>query len=61
MKKVETGKEPVYDNIASITVEGSEWYRLSGPYSYTGTNVTNLELYIEDPSRVSATMWMMLR
>jgi len=49
MKKVETGKEPVYDNIASITVEGSEWYRLSGPYSYTGTNVTNLELYIEGP------------
>ncbi|RXE57948.1 endo-1,4-beta-xylanase [Acetivibrio mesophilus] len=50
MKKVDDGKEPVYDSITLSTVDGSKWYRLSGPYNYTGTDVTNLELYIEGPT-----------
>ncbi|WP_265445301.1 endo-1,4-beta-xylanase [Acetivibrio straminisolvens] len=49
MKKVDNGKEPVYDTITLGNVDGSKWYRMSGPYNYTGTDVTNLELYIEGP------------
>ncbi|HOM03454.1 MAG TPA: endo-1,4-beta-xylanase [Acetivibrio sp.] len=49
MKKVDSGKDPVYDTITLATVDGSKWYRMSGPYNYTGTDVTGLELYIEGP------------
>lgn len=50
MKKVDGGQEPVYDSITLSTINGSKWYRLSGPYNYPGTDVTNLELYIEGPA-----------
>ncbi|MFZ5987276.1 MAG: endo-1,4-beta-xylanase [Bacillota bacterium] len=46
MKKTDNG-QTAYDSITLGPVDGSKWYRLSGPYTYTGSAVTNLTLYIE--------------
>lgn len=50
MKKVDGSLPIAYDGITIGAVDSTKWYRISGPYVYSGTNVTDLVLYIEGPA-----------
>jgi len=60
MKKVETGKERCMTTLRQLPLRDPNGTDCR-PVQLYRHECYNLELYIEGPSRVSATMWMMLR
>ena len=48
MKKVD-GSTTTYDTITTTTASNTQWTKITGTYTISGTNITTLELYFEGP------------
>lgn len=49
MRRTEGEGEPNFERISLTTVEGGEWVEISGTYQVTGSDLTELQFYVEGP------------